>query len=180
MVKFFESQVDDLRGLSVLPVDLVAICAICVHALGVPDVFLDSGLAELVLHHGDECMTEGVQSARKISLGFQPAPLVSHRALVPDRAVRRAEHPFCSEVKLLISLDDLIQDGASCRSDRYRAPGVLILTVGDVVPGIDGASDPDTVLLNIPDLNAEHFGRSEAGDSHEAKSSPIPEFGMSE
>lgn len=58
MVKFLESQVDDLGGLLVLTINLVAVCAVGVHALGMPDILLNGRLAELVLHHGNERMTE--------------------------------------------------------------------------------------------------------------------------
>jgi hypothetical protein len=58
MGKILKSKVNDLGGLLVLTINLVAVCAIGVHALGVADVFLDGRLAELVLHHGDEGVAE--------------------------------------------------------------------------------------------------------------------------
>ena len=45
-----ESQVDDLGCLLVFSIHLVAISAVGIHALGMTDIFLDSGLTSLILH----------------------------------------------------------------------------------------------------------------------------------
>ena len=77
-----QSKINYLRGLSAVAIYLVGIGAICIKIFTMSDIGLQSGLRQDVLCDADECMAQGVECARELTLALDLLPLIFHSALI--------------------------------------------------------------------------------------------------